>query len=130
MDLAAELQRIYASEINVEISWFWDGAFTVRLGDKVNGFLAEEDVNSVADILPWLQEAIAQFYPGSDYAQSLEPAVKVRAESRVFRPPWTGQKVRCPHCGGPNANPGFDELIAFTCTHCGYFVKVESPEVS
>ena len=72
--MAAELQRIYDSEINVEISWFWDGAFTVRLGDKVNGFLAEEDVNSVADILPWLQEAIAQFYPGSDYAQSLEPA--------------------------------------------------------
>jgi hypothetical protein len=26
MDLAAELQRIYDSEINVEISWFWDGA--------------------------------------------------------------------------------------------------------
>jgi hypothetical protein len=79
MELAVELQRIYDSEINAEIRWFWDGGFTVRLGDKMNGFLAEEDVNSVADILPWLQAAIARFYPDSDYAQSLEPAVKARA---------------------------------------------------
>jgi hypothetical protein len=63
MDLAAGLQRIYDSEINAEIGRFWDGGFTVRLGDKMNGFLAEEDVNSVAEILPWLQEAIARFYP-------------------------------------------------------------------
>ena len=49
-----------------------------QAGDKVNGFLAEEDVNSVADVLSWLQEAIARFYPHSDYAQSLEPAVKAR----------------------------------------------------
>ena len=54
MDLASELQRIYDSEINAEITWFWDGGFTVSLGDKMNGFLAEEDVNSVAEILPWL----------------------------------------------------------------------------
>jgi len=52
MDLAAELQRIYDSEINAEITWFWDGGFTVRLGDKMNGFLAEEEVNALADILP------------------------------------------------------------------------------
>ena len=44
MDLAAELQRIYDSEINA-VTWFWDGGFTVRLGDKMNGFLAEEVVN-------------------------------------------------------------------------------------
>ena len=131
MDLAAELQRIYDSEINAEITWFWDGGFTVRLGDKVNGFLAEEDVNSVADILPWLQEAIARFYPDSDYAQSLEPEVKARAADRIFRPPRTGQQVRCPHCGSPNANAGlFDELLAFTCNHCGRFVEVEAPKVN
>jgi hypothetical protein len=39
MDLAAELQRIYDSEINAEITWFWDGGFTVRLGDKMNEHL-------------------------------------------------------------------------------------------
>jgi hypothetical protein len=69
-------EAIYDSEINAEIRWFWDGGFTVRLGDQMNGFLAEEDENSVAEIRPWLQEAIVRFYPDSDYAQSLEPAGK------------------------------------------------------
>jgi hypothetical protein len=68
MDLATELQRIYDSEINVEIGWFWDGGIDVRLGDKMNGYLAEENVRCVAEILPWLQEAIAHFYPTSTYA--------------------------------------------------------------
>ena len=46
MDLPAELQKIYASEINVEItiSWFWDCGIQVRLGDQMNGFLAETNV--------------------------------------------------------------------------------------
>jgi hypothetical protein len=35
MDMTAELQKIYDSEINVEIliSWLWDGGIEVRLGD-------------------------------------------------------------------------------------------------
>jgi hypothetical protein len=72
MELTAELQRIYESEINVEIGWLWDGGIDVRLGDRMNGFLAEENVGSVAEILPWLQEAIAHFYPDSAHARSLE----------------------------------------------------------
>jgi hypothetical protein len=48
MDLAAELQKIYDSEINVEIGWFWDGGIDVRLGDRLNAYLAEENVGSVA----------------------------------------------------------------------------------
>jgi hypothetical protein len=35
--MATELQKIYVSEINVEIGWFWDGGIDVRLGDKMNG---------------------------------------------------------------------------------------------
>jgi hypothetical protein len=31
--LEHELQRIYESEINVRISWLWDGGIDVRLGD-------------------------------------------------------------------------------------------------
>jgi len=108
----------------------WDGGITVRLGDKMNGYLAEETVNSVADVLPWLQESIAHFYPDSEYAQSLDPGVKARAAERVFLSPRTGAQVRCPHCGAPHANPGgFDELIAFNCVHCGNFVQVEAPKV-
>ena len=61
-DLAVELQKIYDSEINVRIGWFWDGGIEIRLGDDMNGYLAEETVRTVAEIVPWLQEAIAHFY--------------------------------------------------------------------
>ena len=32
----------------------------------------------VAEIVPWLQEAIAHFYPGSSYARSLSPELRER----------------------------------------------------
>jgi hypothetical protein len=35
------LQQIYDSEINASVSWFWDGGFAVKLGDSINGFVAE-----------------------------------------------------------------------------------------
>src|ERR1043165_9118171 len=63
-DLAAELQRIYDSEINVKIGWFWDGGFEVRLGEDSNGHVAEENVNSAVEIAPWLREAIRALFPG------------------------------------------------------------------
>ena len=52
MDLATELQRMYDSEINIEIGWFWDGRIDVRLGDTMSGYLAEENAGSIAEILP------------------------------------------------------------------------------
>ena len=73
VDLALELQKIYDSEINIRIGWLWDGGIEVRLGYEMNGFMAEETVASLAAIVPWLQEAIAHFYPTSTYAASLKP---------------------------------------------------------
>src|SRR6476469_2537437 len=103
-DFAIELQKIYDSEINVEISWLWDGGIDVRLGDKMNGFLAEENVVSVADILPWLQEAIAHFYPESTYALSLDPEIRGAGRQAHLSPAQTGAQMICPHCGAPNAS--------------------------
>ena len=60
-DLAVELQKIYDSEINVRIGWFWDGGIEIRLGDDKNGYLADETVRAVCRYCPWLQEAIAHF---------------------------------------------------------------------
>jgi len=39
-ELEQELQKIYDSEINISIGWFWDGGITLRLGDEMNGFPA------------------------------------------------------------------------------------------
>jgi hypothetical protein len=63
VDLAVELQKIYDSEINLRISWLWDGGIEVRLGDEVNGFVAEETFAHAAGIAPWLQQAIAALLP-------------------------------------------------------------------
>jgi hypothetical protein len=130
MDLADELQKIYDSEINIEVSWLWDGGIEVRLGDRLNGFLAEANVPSAADIAPWLQEAVAHFYPESTYAQSVSVEVKERAPRQIFSPPLSGAQVMCPHCGAPNPNLGrMEEIIAFVCSRCGAGVEVEPPKV-
>ncbi len=128
MNIADELQKIYDSEINIRISWLWDGGIDVWLGDDMNGYLAEENVRSVADIVPWLQEAIAHFYPHSTYANGLSADLKARAARLLFRPPRTGASAVCPHCGVSYASP-MDELIAFICPRCGNPVPVESPKV-
>jgi hypothetical protein len=65
--LEQELQKIYNSEINLSISWMWDAGFDLKLGDEFGGFVEEGQVRSVADILPWFQEAIAKRYPTSQY---------------------------------------------------------------
>jgi hypothetical protein len=130
LDLGTELQKIYDSEINVGFSWLWDGGIDVRLGDSVNGYLAEAIVPSVADILPWLQEAIAHFYPESTYAKGLSAEVKARAACRIFLPPTTGARVTCPHCGAPNPNhSGMEEIFSFICSHCGAAVQVKPPKI-
>jgi hypothetical protein len=54
-----EVWKIYDSEINVQIGWFWDGGVDARLGDRMNGYQVEENLKSVAEILPWLEQAVA-----------------------------------------------------------------------
>jgi hypothetical protein len=129
LDLAGELHKIYDSEINVRISWLWDGGIDVWLGDEVNGYVVEETVSAAAEIAPWLQEAIAHFYPTSTYAASLSAEVRERAAVRQFLPPRIAARVNCPHCGALNVVTGMEELIAFVCSQCGNSVKVESPKV-
>ena len=96
----------------------------------MNGYLAEETVKMVAEIVPWLQEAIAHFYPNSSYALSLGSELRERATRRLFEPPKIGIQVVCPHCGAPHAAPpGMDELFASVCHHCGNSVEVPKPPV-
>jgi hypothetical protein len=128
VDLSTELQKIYDSEINVRISWFWDCGIEVRLGDDMNGYLAEETVKCVAEIVPWLQEAIAHFYSNSTYAASFDAEVRERAAQRLFRPPKIGATVICQHCGAPNASM-MDEVFVLVCNHSGASVEVKPPKV-
>ena len=76
----------------------------------MNGFLAHENFATVRDILPWLQQAIAHFYPNSTYAKSGSEEIRQRGSQRLFEKPCQGATVICPHCGAPNASP-MDELF-------------------
>jgi hypothetical protein len=128
-DLAVELQRVYDSEINMRIGWFWDGGVEVRLGDDMNGYAAADTVGRVTEALPWFQEAIAHFYPDSTYASTLDPDIRERAKTRLFEPPHVGARAICPHCGAPNAMPMMDELFVFICSRCGASVTIDPPKV-
>ena len=87
--------KLNRNKINLSIGWFWDGGINVRLGDEIGGSMAEENVAAVADIIPWLQEAIAHFYPGSSYAASPSPEIRERAKLRLFLPPRIGASAIC-----------------------------------
>jgi len=65
--LEDELQRIYHGEINVRISWLWDGGIDVGLGDEMNGYVAEER------LIHWGYSSLA-----SRINRQLLPAFKLR----------------------------------------------------
>ena len=94
----------------------------------MNGYLAEENVRSIDEVLLWLQEAIAHFFPDSTYTATLDPELRSRTAKRLFGPPKVGATAICPHCGALNASM-MDEIIAYVCSHCGQAVKVEPPRV-
>jgi hypothetical protein len=62
-------QQLYDSEINFGVSCFWDAGFDVRLGDAVNGFLAQDKVPTWEAVEKWLHHAALKFYPNSAYAK-------------------------------------------------------------
>jgi hypothetical protein len=64
--LGSALKALYNAEINVEMVSFWDSGWTVRIGDRRNGFKSErifEGGNSLEDIAPWLLAEAARLYP-------------------------------------------------------------------
>lgn len=63
------LQKVYDSEINFSISTFWDAGFDVKLGDKLNGFLAEKTgLRDMADVCKEIEIMILEHYPESEIA--------------------------------------------------------------
>ena len=129
IDFADELQKIYDSEINVEISWLWDGGIDVRLGDKMNGYQAEENVRSVAEIIPWLQEAIRPLLSAIGICSLARRRTQgTRCATPFPTAPHRSQSDLSALRSAPAA-PEFDELLAFVCAHCGNSVQVERPKI-
>jgi hypothetical protein len=78
INVEAILDDLYASEINVEISWLWDGGIdvkvgrrrgiNVKLGDPLNGYDAKGKVKTMAEAAAWLRDQACQHYPDSEFA--------------------------------------------------------------
>jgi hypothetical protein len=62
-------QDLYHSEINFAISTMWDGGFDVKLGDEMNGFVAETTVDRWGKVEPWLSEQAIRHFPHSLFAE-------------------------------------------------------------
>ena len=50
------IQLLHDVEVNASISSFYDGGWTVKLGDEVNGFIAEAQVGSFEEAERWLYD--------------------------------------------------------------------------
>lgn len=66
-------QRLYSSEINFSLACFYDGGFSVKIGDDMNGFDAEATVQSYNEALSWLDEQARERFPESLYATGKHP---------------------------------------------------------
>ena len=58
MELGAIIDALYESELNCEISTFWDDGFTVKLGDVMNGFVAIENCKTALAAAQFLDNAV------------------------------------------------------------------------
>jgi hypothetical protein len=60
------LTLLAESEINFEISYFFDSGFTVKLGDRSNGFLDDGLFEDLDDGIEWLWQTAEKHYPDSE----------------------------------------------------------------
>ena len=62
------LQRIYDSEINVDIRFSPDSSFGAKLGDDLNGYLAEAGFTDWSTPLGWFREQAVHHFLASEFA--------------------------------------------------------------
>ena len=65
----AILTDLYASEINFSLTCFWDGGFTARLGDELNGFKGEYNCYTITEATEFLRYQAILSYPKSEFAE-------------------------------------------------------------
>jgi len=68
-DLASFIEDLHDSEINAEISWFYDGVWGAKLGDPSNGYDAEATFPSLSQAVEWLRAKAIEIYPDGEFAK-------------------------------------------------------------
>jgi len=70
MGVAKILNNLYESELNCELSFFWDAGWDVKLGDSTNGYKAEKGgFDLVEEAVQWLADEVAKIYPKSEFSE-------------------------------------------------------------
>ena len=64
------LNDLHDSEINFHLSCFFDGGFTVKIGDEMNGFAFSGTASRVEDAVEWLRIRAMEHYPDSLFAKT------------------------------------------------------------
>ena len=62
---------LYDSEINFELSTFWDGGFDWKLGDPMNGYSATGNARTLAEAIEEMKQAALHHYPESEFAAKI-----------------------------------------------------------
>lgn len=68
-NLRKVLLDLYASEINVNISCFWDAGWVIKLGDEMNGYRAEASVTSAEGLADTIIDMAKSQWPNSSFAK-------------------------------------------------------------
>jgi hypothetical protein len=66
------LQRLYDSQINFEVSAFWDTGFELKLGDPIGGYKARTNVKTWTEAERWFAYMARRHYPASVFAREPE----------------------------------------------------------
>jgi hypothetical protein len=67
MDIEIVMRKLYESEINCAISSFWDSGWDVKLGEEMNGYVAESDFHTLDEAAEFLDEETRRHFPTSLY---------------------------------------------------------------
>jgi hypothetical protein len=96
-DLATIVSALHDSEINGEVSWLFDGVWTVKIGDPMNGYVAVTVVASPVQAAEWFRDNALRLYPRasspSDFRASCNKR-KAPASAGLMRSRAGGQPIK------------------------------------
>ncbi len=89
MDIEIVMKKLYESEINCSISSFWDNHWDVKLGDEMNGFVAEGNFQTLDECADFLDRQARIHCPESVYSlgkieHERREAVRLEAEKGMW----------------------------------------------
>jgi len=71
--LETVLQDLYNSEINLQISWFWDAGIEVKFGDDLNGWKPNPLLlSNISKITKEIIKETIKLYPESQFAKKYQ----------------------------------------------------------